>query len=425
MSEPYALPETPLSIPEFPIPTATPPVKKFRVPPLLMTGLILGAIVGYAVFFRVAYDKTHPTPIPPNREAPVSYAQPSVTPQKHLKLQTKSADTWEDIYDFQLSDDPALIRTGNYLVYGTQGYGSAAELRVIDLTTGKISTPFHDDNEMLYIGLLRIIDGTLFFGTGGYMQSGGTYWMSLPPTGKPVKMLTSANSRIVEEWGHTWITSGEGDGCGGGGSHYLFDSKAKTAVHIADSAYGCMEGEELMGVDKEDRILVATHRQPTELSNDEFGDFAEYTEIKTAPLSDPQNFSTILKAGMPKNIAYVVYLEKSNAFYMGSKDITYFYDLDRSKLSEISGIPNDWRHTTWFTEPSSGLLCLWRTPPSSDALLKLRIDLSESSVNPDTSPCTLSESDSLRFNVTRQSEDKIDSLIKTLDLPENYRLIRE
>lgn len=177
---------------------------------------------------------------------------------------------------------------------------------------------------------MQVINNTLFFSLGGYLTPGGVFWVDLPPSTKPQKLLDGPNAKITYWKNRYWIIRGEGDFCWGIRDYSLVDITSKKITHIARSNMGCIEGEELIDIDKRERMILAFHSRGS-IHSDNNGIYQYVTGVS---LLDPSVKEEIIaKQNMPSDITSIKYLEKSDQLLLLGKE-KYLYDFSSKTIKK-------------------------------------------------------------------------------------------
>jgi hypothetical protein len=175
---------------------------------------------------------------------------------------------------------------------------------------------------------MKIINNTLYFWYSGYLANSGVFALPLPATGEAKLVATADGPDVVYFKNHYWIYASDGDGCGGWASYYLLNINTNEATHVLDSSEGCFEGEQYIGIDANDRMIVSY--------NTGGGD---YTYIYAIPLGEPSiKQGIIAKQDMPQGITKVTYLSDTNQIFLSGKN-SFFVDLSSNTMNQTNQIP--------------------------------------------------------------------------------------
>lgn len=336
---------------------------------------------------------------------------------KNLVLKRKTDNGLETIYSFPESGDKRIIRWNDFLFYGSQGYGEKVELLSHNLKTGETKIVYEEETRRRYISDLKAIDNTLFFSVGGYLAGGATYWINLPPTGKPQKLTDSANGKIEFMNNRYWLISGEGDGCWGSTTYSLLNINTKRITPIATSNVGCIEGEEYIGIDKRDRMLFSFHTQDFS-GTQEQDSTGIYKNIVAVPLTNPTaKVEVISKQTMPTGINEIRYSEEQDKLLLFG-NVVYVYDFTANKLDKVLDVPKEWANAA-IQSWKNNVVCLTQ----SENKKNIGVDLSTKQIS-DNSSCAINPSPSPKpYNEIEDAQNQ--ELIKKLDLPSNYEFVLE
>lgn len=378
----------------------------------IVLGVILILIIlGISYFVFNLTKKGRPSSTPDTTQPRTEYKS------KNLVLNKKTDNGSEVIFSFPESGDKRVIRWNDFLFYGSQGYGEKVELFSHNLKTGETKTVYEEESRNRYISDLQAIDNTLFFSVGGYLAGGATYWINLPPTGKPQKLTDSANGRIEFMNNRYWLIGGEGDSCWGTTNYSLLNINTKRITPVATSNVGCTEGEEFIGIDKRERMLLSFHVSNL-ASTPEQESLGIYKNIVAVPLTNPSvKTEVISKQEMPVGINTIKYSEQQDKLLLFGNAV-YIYDFSTNKLNKVLDVPKDWL----FAEVQSwqdDLVCLTESKNQKN----IGVNLTTKQINENNS-CVLNFSPSPKpYKEIEEAQNR--ELIKKLDLPLNYEFVLE
>lgn len=304
----------------------------FVLIPLLV--LFLVGVLGY-FFYKNFLPKLLPTK---NTQEDVT---PSATPgyTGDLIIQRKTANGTETIYQGGLTENPLILRWQNYLFFQpTVNVDLDEKLVRYNIDTGKTDVVYSENRDNRYLTNLQMINGTLYFSISGYLAGADTFWLS-SPTSTPQKLANSGGSRIDFEHGRYWLKGGEGDACWGIETFALFNPTTKTVTPVATSESGCAGGEEFIGFDSKDRMLMASHQN---LEGSKYPDEQIYEYVSAIHIDSPTTKDVVIaKESMPEGITGIKYSSQSGQIAMVGKEL-YLHDLNSSETKKIADVPNDW-----------------------------------------------------------------------------------
>ncbi|MCX6792107.1 MAG: hypothetical protein NT149_03670 [Candidatus Gottesmanbacteria bacterium] len=237
-----------------------------------------------------------------------------------------------------------IVHWGDYLFYGSGDYSSNVQVYSYNFKIGEKKTIYNQEsrNDLgsgrnnRYVSDMQVLNNTLFFSIGGYMTSGATFWMTLPPAGQPQILTGGANGKIQYWKDRYWLINGEGDACWGGTSYSLIDLATKKVTEIASSNSGCMEGEEYVDIDKRNRMILAFHTAGT--GEGEAGS-GIYQYVIAVPLSNPtMKEGVIAKQDMPAGITSVTYLADTDQLLLTGKE-KYLFDFSSKMITKTEISP--------------------------------------------------------------------------------------
>lgn len=231
-----------------------------------------------------------------------------------------------------------IIQWGDWIFYGSGDYVSNVQVFGFNLKTEEEKIIYDQEKEgylsaegnRRYVGEMQIINNGLFFSIGGYLASGAIYWINLPPQGTAKRLVGQANGRIEYMNNQYWVIGGEGDACGGGQTYSLLDINTKKVTHIADSLLGCVDGEEYIGIDIRNRMILSYHTG----ENSDNIDYA-YKYVTAIPLLNPSvKEGIIAKQNMPAGISSVYYSEKDDQLWLSGKE-NYIFDFKTKEIVKV------------------------------------------------------------------------------------------
>lgn len=280
-----------------------------------------------------AYGCNGPLPI----GGPIStpYPSPSSGKGDTILLKHKTAAGTEIVFNFSAYDSSSRIaRWGDYLFWGSAAYGTEVDVTRYNLKTSETKKIYREETSRKDISDLQLIDNTLFFSVGGYLAPGASYWYDPKTDSTPQKITDISNGRIEFINNRYFLVGGEGDGCGGNTTYFTLDIKTKAAVHIADTQEGCAEGEGFVGIDSQNRIILASHK----LAGDNFPPMSFLYDYVVAIPADSPSQKTILlnKQQLPENTNSVEYNQVNDWLIISNDKKKYYFDLKQNSLKELA-----------------------------------------------------------------------------------------
>lgn len=377
------------------------------------------AIVALFVFiFKFNYRDlgTTTTPVPVSNSPTTEVAENHTSVSKNVYLMAKEGAEWSEIAKFEGLTSKTIAKYKNLLFYADK-VGAEVMIYSLRLDTGIKDKFFTIENDHLYINDIRIIGNEIYFSTGGYMAIGGLYWAPLEPLGKPKLLADARNSKITNFAGHDWLLSGEGDGCGGFTDYNLLDFKTKKITKIATSKSGCAEGDEMIDIDKNERMILAYHKNTSE---NEYGDL-RYTSVVAVSINNPQLKEGVIDlATMPKNVKSIKYIESSNSLALKGDKLS-IYNLDSKQFTKEIELPNEMGNTA-IDSIDDKFACLFDMG-DGDGHGTFQIDLVAGKVSDGTDKCKFWQNDITEvIDLNVNPEENILKMNKLLDLPEKYKL---
>lgn len=279
---------------------------------------------------------TIPTPTSNNPR----YQPPQI---KNWYLEKKTSKGVETIITLPELGNNQIVRWGDYIFYGSGNYTLNVQVFSFNLKTNETKTIYDQVSDRKLISDMQILHDTLFFSIGGYMTSGATYYLSLPPINQPQKLIDSANGKIVFMKNRYWIISGEGDSCWGFADFSLLDLNTKKVTHVAESTIGCFEGEEYIEIDKKERMILAFHTAD-----------GIYQYVIAVPLSNPATKEGVIaKQNMPSGITSISYIQDKDQLILNG-EVNYLFDFSSQSLVKTSETPKP-NHAAIPLQPDKSL----------------------------------------------------------------------
>jgi hypothetical protein len=215
--------------------------------------------------------------------------------------------------------------------------GDQMQILGYNLTTDKTVTILDQNNDeaglkdTYDVSKIQVIGNTLYYSLGGYLKSGAIYWMNLPPTGKVIKLVDGRNQSIEYWHDKYWIIGGEGDACWGITDYSLFDVTSKKVTFITTSTSGCTDGEEMVDVDKHERMLMAGHNNVGFQTETQYYENT-YDYVLAIPLNTPEvKTGIIAKQDMPKDVGKIEYLADKDQLLLTGRSV-YIYDMATKRM---------------------------------------------------------------------------------------------
>jgi hypothetical protein len=301
--------------------------------------LIILIIVAIGIFGWIAYKNS-----PDVLKKVVSTPLTTLTP--HDQTDPNSNKNWilrktlngknEDLIKIPIYELLEYKLWGDYLIYAQGQYSSADTLKIYNFKNGETKTI----SKLPDVHGLEIFDNTLYFATTTLQSGkGNTYWMSLPPNTDPQIIKGSTGGSVSFFDNHYWLIWGYGDACAGKADYSLIDLVTKKVTHVASSFGGCADGEENIGIDKRDRMLMASHTW------DETNYVPVFDYVVAIPLGNTTNKEGVIaKQDMPKGTNSITYLKDMDKLLLSGSQ-KYLYDfstktLSKTDLQEPTPTPN-------------------------------------------------------------------------------------
>jgi len=354
------------------------------------------------------------------------YTPPKPTPRPEEKLIIKkiSPSGEEIIYKRGKNEDHQIVQWQDYLFFEPiHGYSSKEKLVRHDLNTGQTDVVYREESTRRYLSYIQLIDSTLYFSVAGYLAGADTFWLD-SPTGSPQKLpedFEFGASRIEYEHGRYWLKGGEGDACWGIATHALFDPKTKIVTPIATSYIGCIEGEEYIAIDSQDRMIMAYHKNK---AGSKYPDEQIYEYIVAIPLDSPSNKQFLItKENMPQFIRGIKYSNSQNQLALVGDEL-YLFDLNSLNLKKIVDFPNNWLGVKIYNWQNNQLCLVREFFSSAEDKNTYLVDLDTGKIEENTDYCK-EDLERRPESYEERKNKELEELISSLDLPDNYKVVIE
>jgi hypothetical protein len=241
---------------------------------------------------RVSLNNSQNTSMQPTSYEP---SKPAIEGERWV-LKRKSGQGSTDILTFSSGRSsyysPSIVRWRDLLLYVSEGglYShdvNSGETKLL-FTIQQAGDSFANDGKIFFS---EIIQGTLFFYVhmpgDNFSGVGHTYAFSLPPKENP-KIVIDFPGAVKKIKGRYWVVRRDGsDVCGSRVTYALLDMVTKKGTLIAITNDGCQEGDRMVDVDRDNRMIVAGNTGSDNTPLEYGGHFGNYTDIKAIPLANP------------------------------------------------------------------------------------------------------------------------------------------
>jgi len=279
------------------------------------------------------------TPIPTMTPTP----EPSVAETLWVLIDKTSKENRE-IFSFS-PEEGDIIQWKNLIIYGAgSSESNPAKITSLNLTTGEKKVIYdeasdiknRDDKQTHYVSDLKIINDTLYFSLGGYAISGYTFWVDLPSVSSTHKLAETQYGGSIRQLGaHYFLVTGVGDGCSGIEFFSLIDVNTKKINHVTKIQSNCDEFEQLIGIDKQERLLFS-RSVFTENSNQ--GKYTKKSVYGINIFNPSQNDEVIPEEKMPEGITSIYSLaDKNQLLLVGA--VNYIFNIDKNELQKTDISP--------------------------------------------------------------------------------------
>lgn len=344
-------------------------------------------------------------------------------------LERKLESSAEEIFDIFNIAYLDILRWKNLLIFSDGGqndnkYPPQIEIKVHNIDTGETDIIFDSNvykdqfdptkNPPDHLSDLMVIDDTLYFSLGGYLLDGAVFWLDLPPSGKPKKLISIKNGSVTKLRDWYFVIGGEGDSCWSERDFYLLDPGTKSAKKVISSKSGCNYGEEYLGLTKDGKVIMAYHGS---LGDDPSQ--GDYEYVTTVDIFNPNSKNTIVgKEQMPSKINGMLYSEDRDQLLMIGSEI-YLYNFTGGVLNKIVNVPKGVK--LYFIENNwvQDKVCL--DGEKGSTYNKYELDLSLKKITQPGLTCNTVSSPAPE----KKDFEKLEQVINLLNLPLNYQLIEK
>lgn len=352
-------------------------------------------------------------------------AIPTPTHEPKWLLQKKSPySSVQTIFEFNRNGLNYIKRWKDYLIYSyyigsNDNVGKndkSLNIYRYNLTTEKGDILFHKVSKELAVESFQLIENTIFFHLGGYQQEGESYWIDLNYNFTIHKLAQEGTVEKIRN--HYFLIKEEGDECWSRADFSLLNIKTKIITPIAKTQSGCLEGDEYLGINYQDQMLLAHHERDSMYLIPQ----GKYTNIIGISLSEPWQKNYLLNTvTMPNSIVAMKYSDEENKLLLLG-DALYIYSFDTDELQKIVDLPTGWKNqddriniTGW----KRNIICLEKAKIGNTSPTGLWINRETKATSNNLASCP---------NEPKQEEksdpQNIDELFKSLHLPPEYILIK-
>jgi len=260
---------------------------------------------------------------------------------RNLTLKKLNPQGEEKIFSID-KDLPQPVQWKDFLFYpieSTNNDVSEVKLMSYNLVSGETKTIYQEkpQKETFFLDI-KIINDTLYFSFGGYMQKNSVYYLNLPPSSAPIEIAKGRNQTIELIRNNYFIVGGDGDSCGGFHDYSFLDIKSKKVIPIFSGVSGCIEGEEYLGIDSKNRLLFSYH---TVMYSDDEEKYP-YKNLGYVSIFNPNIKGDILgKEKFSDGISFIGYSEKLDKLLLVLKSKFLIYNSASDSIEKEIDIPNN------------------------------------------------------------------------------------
>lgn len=327
-----------------------------------------------------------------------SYTSSSPAPIKFWTLKKDG----KVVYQVNEHAMPMITKWGDWLIM-TKLADKKEILQAVNIKNAEEIKLFEDDSfANLTIKSLIIIQGKLFFTTGGYLQQGGVYVLdSVKSQSRKIGSVMSPGIK-KEIDGNYVVYGGFGDSCAGNTYIYYLNPVSETISSVVNTEYSCGTGTTYIGYNSQNGFLVAENT-PDSIKDEPFMT-GLITQILAYPLvkSNPQVL--LSKAQIPEGTKSVTIDKSGKRLALLTRQSLALFNISKRETDQIISLDNKPRTILSFNEDK---ICL-----ADDNSNYLEINLVTNEKKDSKCGTTL-------------GEEQNNKIFDNLKLPENFILTLE
>ena len=355
-----------------------------------------------------------------------SIKSPTPALDSEYVLQRKTPGGVKSIFIFERTGVQQIIRWKDLLLFTNQpDWSEKGGVNVIyqhDIDSGNTSQLFQKQSKLTLAGL-NVIGNTLYFYLGDYLQDGESYWIDLNSSDKVVHKLIDRSGIVEEIRGRYFFISSEADACWNKEDFSLIDLQTKQLTPLAETQSGCREGEEYLGINKRDQMLLADQKGVVGYGDYDWTESRPYTSIIIISLVSPfERTFLIPPESMPSGIVRIEYSEDSDSLlFVG--DAIYLHTFSSGIFEKIIDLPKEWVEYKKYPSMlkwSDGDVCIQKSDERHINTITLLVNLETRKIVNDSSRCI--QEPQTRSIVGENDDEKAKKKFEDLQLPSSYSL---
>ncbi len=299
---------------------------------------------------------------------------------------------------------------------------SAKKIAAHNTVTGvssEIGTITYKEGDFPSLMWPHVIDDSVYFSYGGYLQLYPVFYINHPPTTVKILKNEFENASVTTIEDSYYLIGGTGDSCFGRGAFSRFDPSTKQSWPTFYSYSGCGEGEQIVAHIAKDRVLMSNRIMDTSEPDGWFiGLYKDLYEINS---TNPASKAYLLTAeNMPKNVKSMEYFKNSNKVALFGSEI-FLYDLSSKQLESVSKRPEEGFVDLYFKSLNGDILCAeYRTEQESEKTKHIDINIKTKTITTRTKSCDVPIPTP---SPVQKEPQTLQEQIDLLKLPSNYEII--
>lgn len=199
---------------------------------------------------------------------------------------------------------------------------------------------FSDSRIPNQISGLRVVRDKLYFTLDGYLTQGGFFSINLTDATPAASLIFKEPVRLTNIDNHELLVNGFGDGCGGSATYWTIDLATNSRTKIIDSHLGCNTGEEFLGVDQKDRVVIGIHEVSKNDSGENVFPDQIYRSLWVMPLSDLASKSAVLAPDlMPEGITSAQFFSDLDEVFLEGNRAKFRFNIADLSLVKVDSLP--------------------------------------------------------------------------------------
>lgn len=334
--------------------------------------------------------------------------------RKGWALNRRTASGSVEIYRF-LDQPYEFERWRDFLFWG-----DGLKLQQLNLLTGEIKTIFGEedikksdvDSRQANLTSIKVFnDNYLFMSVSKMYGQGATFVLNLAD-GTTKLLEKGVGGQLEKLGGKTFLVTGFGDGCSGSSTYSLIDVVNFTVSEIVHLDGSCEKGEQFIGVDEQNRFLVAGYKmQKAE-------DYAsqEMTYVSGRNLSNPDTVEGVIATSeMPPGIKTVKNVSGKNGLLLVSLQSAFWFDFSTKQFQKIADLPKPLSVLEPIASDGQDGVCLFSLNRQGD-FDKIAVHLEDKSIDMEGKGCPV--------RPEGYKDTRFEKITSEFSLPSEYEFVK-